>query len=141
MDLAERMRGYGEYYELDKGIRDTVMWLREKGFDTTDSGDGVSKATEQPDMTFVMEYPHVAMKVDPAKMHAEADRLWDLLTDTGIDVFATSEVEEQEMPVVNVEATYFPASQSALILLTGVNDKMLWEAKAKKADEDKKPPC
>ena len=129
MDFAERKMKYGEYDELDKGIRDTVMWLRENGFDTTDSGDGVSKATEQPDMTFVMEYPHVAMKVEPSRMYAEADRLWDLLTDTGIDVFATTEVDGQEMPVVSVEATYFPASQSALILLTGVNDKMLWEAK------------
>lgn len=138
MDFAERMMSYGEYYELDKGIRDTVMWLRAEGFITTDSGDGVSKATEQPDMAGVCEFPHVAMRVEPDMLHSEADRLWDLLMDTGIDVFATTEVEGQEMPVVNVEATYFPASQSALILLTGVNDQMLWEAKAKQANEDKK---
>ena len=45
---------------LDPGIRVLVWFLRSHGFDTTDSGDGVSK---DPDPTEVWPAPHVHMQV------------------------------------------------------------------------------
>ena len=47
-----------DYDKLDPGIRFTVKWLHERGFTTTDSGDG-SKAGE---MEGALDIPHVAIK-------------------------------------------------------------------------------
>ena len=44
---------------LDPGIADVVQRLREAGFETTDSGDGVSK----PNMECAMPFPHVAARL------------------------------------------------------------------------------
>jgi hypothetical protein len=76
------------YEELDPGIRDVVKVLRENGFYTTDSGDGVSK-TERDG---VIDFPHVVMLPDEGDTTgiATADRLLkvvmqnDLPHDTGV---------------------------------------------------------
>lgn len=47
--------------ELDPGIRELVVWLREIGIPTTDSGDGVSK----PDMECAINEPHVFAVYEP----------------------------------------------------------------------------
>lgn len=46
-----------DYAILDPGIRGAVQYLRERGFDTTDSGDGVSK----PPYDRVFDVAHVAV--------------------------------------------------------------------------------
>ncbi len=51
------------YYELDPGIREDVRRVREAGFETTDSGDGVSKADAD-----ALPYAHIACLYKP--------RLW-----------------------------------------------------------------
>lgn len=56
---------------LDPGIAETVWLLRSCGFDTTDSGDGVSKPPDERSMDF----PHVAAVTTPATMCADADRM------------------------------------------------------------------
>ena len=63
--------------KLDKGIRDTVRLLRENGFDTTDSGDGISK----PPGSGVLGYPHVHMVSDGERLIIESQRCAALLGD------------------------------------------------------------
>ena len=48
-----------KYGYLDPGIREVVRLLRGWGFNTTDSGDGVSKLKRDPDMEGVLPVPHV----------------------------------------------------------------------------------
>lgn len=52
------------YDDLDPGIRDVVIMLRNAGFNTCDSGDG-SKANT---MACAVEYPHVAALTEPDAM-------------------------------------------------------------------------
>jgi hypothetical protein len=44
---------------LDPGIRDVVAKLREQGFNTTDSGDGVSKSQADYATGCAIPFPHV----------------------------------------------------------------------------------
>ena len=125
MTFAERQAKYGTFEELDPGIRYTVRWLWSEGFDTTDSGDGESKLVGDDPCGCALPFPHVAVRVDPSNLYAEADRLWELLIQIGIDVHATFVENEQVCPRVNVEATYFPGSKTAMILLSGVRDSDL----------------
>lgn len=60
-----------DYQILDPGIRDTVRRVHEAGFETTDSGDGVSK----PAAGMVFPFPHVAAVSAPGTIIADADRL------------------------------------------------------------------
>lgn len=60
------------YDDLDPGIRDAVRLLAYRGFQPTDSGDGVSKVGD-PD---ALPYPHVFCMVDPERMLVEAQRAW-----------------------------------------------------------------
>lgn len=92
-----------DYGQLDPGIRELVRDLRSRGFETTDSGDGVSKPASER----VFEVPHVACAVDPSSLLAEADRLIAALPEGW-----------------RVEATYFPergGPGEAVLLAT------LWE--------------
>lgn len=60
---------------LNPGIRETVAFLRQKGFNTTDSGDGVTH-----DFGCDRDYAYVCMTVSPAdSLVAEADRLLGIL--------------------------------------------------------------
>lgn len=61
-----------DYDALDPGIRDVVRLLREHGFDTRDSGDGISKPL---DSEGVLRFPHVVCVVEPHEMYSEARRL------------------------------------------------------------------
>lgn len=86
-----------DYDALDIGVRDVVRRLHEQGFETTDSGDGRSKPPEQREMDF----PHVAVAVQPELMIPEAHRL-----------------QAHLGPSWCVEATYWPQSGYALLLAT-----------------------
>jgi hypothetical protein len=71
------MRKHGDdlnYDALDPGIRETVRLCRQKGFHTTDSGDGVSK----PEAGRVFPFPHVVATL-PCCDIVEAHRLQALL--------------------------------------------------------------
>lgn len=125
MTFAERQAKYGTFEDLDPGIRHTVRWLQSEGFDTTDSGDGESKLQGDDPCLCALPFPHVAISVSPARLHEEADRLWELLIQARINVTATIVDNEQLVPAVNVEATYFPGSKTAMILLSGVKDSDL----------------
>ena len=67
--------------ELDPGIRGAVMFLRAHKFNTTDSGDGISKLVggRQAD-DCINDFPHVFMVTPPGQeAFDEAHRLWDLI--------------------------------------------------------------
>lgn len=71
-----------DYEQLDPGIRGIVRTLREAGFETTDSGDGVSKlgaGIVDDGVMEVLDMPHVAAKVSVDAMVGEAQRLQRLL--------------------------------------------------------------
>jgi hypothetical protein len=95
--------------KLDKGIRRTVLCLREDGFDTCDSGDG-SKAAW---MEGALDVPHVFMRIDPAAIVVEAKHL----LRTVEALFGDA--------VYTIEATYSPIDGVAILSLMGVGDKDL----------------
>lgn len=105
------------YDEIDPGIRGLVRKLREKGFETVDSGDGVSKLGEMED---ALPFPHVAMLSTPGELVSEADRLMVCLAEWGVSF-------EPALPLTDpqVEASYSPVDGHAVLMITNVDDKML----------------
>lgn len=84
--------------ELDDGIRGMVLWLRDNGFRTTDSGDG----SKHGNMGGALPVPHVAMVIVPSDMISECDRLHALVND----------------PEWQVEGTYIPGAALGVILVS-----------------------
>lgn len=120
------------YDELDPGIRETVRWLYEHGFNPCDSGDGVSK----PKMACAFEQPHVFMTCH-VPLEGEVDRLQGLLEAKGVHLFnGPMTAEEAEELGVNfiepppgavsgyITGSYSPG-QAAMIEVFGVNDTHL----------------
>jgi hypothetical protein len=106
-----------DYSELDPGVRELVRILREHDFDTSDSGDGVTKlaAGWTPEKDSVLEVPHVHIPLDYAElMIRESHRLRDLLNNLGILV-------SEGM----IQTTYDPHSEIAILSLYMVSDKDL----------------
>jgi hypothetical protein len=105
-----------DYNALNPGIRETVKWLRERSYDTQDSGDGATRQFEcdQP-------VPYVHIKAEPKWLVKEADRLRSDLYAEGIVVQAMNE----EGTAVAIEASYNPADGFAIITLWNVNDAVL----------------
>jgi len=96
---------------LDPGVRDLVVWLRSHGFNTTDSGDGVTKRAAGN--TDALDVPHVFMRVDlSVHLRAEALRLQYLL---GLFAHLTPQPGR-------IEASYDPANGIAILMLMGVSD-------------------
>lgn len=86
-------------YEVDPGVRAEVVLLRKHGFETTDSGDGVSKPKDWYESGHAMPFKHVAMSTDPAFMVSHAEKCAELLG-----------------PGWTVEASYDTTSKVALLL-------------------------
>lgn len=109
---------------VDPGIVRLVTWLRERGFHTTDSGDGRTKIAQGwTEDDGVLPYPHVVISVDPDKLVDEARRLRELLdAEHGIIVEPTPP-EPPDPP--QIESLYFVTSDNAMIVLNHVDDSML----------------
>ena len=90
-----------DYEAIDPGIRDTVRLLREHGFETTDSGDGVTKLGSGWSDTEAMPFPHVACHVTRDTLFAEADRLATVL-----------------LIPWSIQASYDPRDKSYVLLAT-----------------------
>jgi len=101
-----------DYALLDPGIKETVRFLRQLGFRTTDSGDGVTKPSEGD--TGALTFPHVFMMVEPKKAHQEADRLKWVLDKHGL-LFGE----------VLIEATYLPIDKLAILMVNFLDDAKL----------------
>ena len=110
-----------ETQKLDPGIRRTVSWLRRHGFETTDSGDGISKMIDATPEDGVLNTPHVVMVIDPFRMEADSHRLLDLFDDHGV----TLRVQGSKDDGVQILASYDPADRVAVLMLTGFNDEKL----------------
>lgn len=104
---------------LNPGIRRTVALLRANDFETVNSGDGVTHecVCDSP-------FPYVTITVEPLALIDEADRLYDLMTDLGIEVGYMAE----DGSGIAIEAAYWPTSGDAYIILNGVDDDMLFGA-------------
>jgi hypothetical protein len=63
-------RGFS-YSQLDPSICDVVRKLHAHGFETTDSGDGVSKPKELYDSA--IPFPHVVIETNPEMMVTDAE--------------------------------------------------------------------
>ena len=95
------------YQQLDPGVRRLVQLLREAGFETIDSGDGVSK----PEDERALHFPHVFCRVPVDRSLAEADRLLELVR--GL-------LQRRAKPLI--EVNYDPAERLALLMLFDVSD-------------------
>lgn len=96
---------------LDPGIRATVLWLRERGFKTCDSGDGKTKieagynAVPEGEPApapgeascEALPVPHVIIATTPEAMVAEARRLADALREAGVELDPASGKTAQAM--------------------------------------------
>lgn len=68
-----------EIAALDPGIRAVVLRVREAGFITTDSGDGVSKPADWYYSGDAIPFPHVVAATTPETMVEDAERLAEVL--------------------------------------------------------------
>lgn len=108
---------------LDPGIVQTVAFLTAHGFGTCDSGDGRTKV---PTMECALPYANVFITVDPFLGVSEADRLRDVLRSVGVVV---TPISPDATP--QIQLTYDPANETAMIALTYVDDAVLAAAGAK----------
>lgn len=107
-----------EVAKLDPGIRKVVMWMRGHGFETTDSGDGITKL-DAGDFE-ALDEPHVFVKVEFDEMVAESKRLLGLLRELGLEVGPG-----------DVQASYDPVDESSVLMLVGIDDEEMFGAKGK----------
>ncbi len=103
-----------DYSLLDPGIRRLVRWLRSRGYETTDSGDG-SKVTT---MDCALAIPNVFIATTASRLTADADALLADLATIGVVLGAMSEEEVQPA----IQATYDPSDGTAVLMLFGVSD-------------------
>lgn len=108
-----------DYSTLTPGIRRTVALVRSWGFETTDSGDGVTNV--QAGMDGAMTVPNVYIHVrDPEHLLRESQGLLQRLDAIGVDMDAQG---PDNAPCI--QAMYDPCVHSAGILLMGVDDALL----------------
>lgn len=110
------------YKVLDVGIRETVRLLHVLGFATSDSGDGVSK----PPPGRVLEFPHVAVCSKPASLLEDARRLRARLEgEIGDLTRRRRSLRGGGEKAIAIEASYSPIDDSAIIMLMGLDDRLL----------------
>lgn len=103
--------------ELDPGIRSTVMALVEAGFNTADSGDGVTKFQEGGWSELdLIDKPHVMIMSTRDQLIEECDRLSKFLFSKGIEVNPLN--YDENAP--SIQATYDPTNQSAIIVMMNI---------------------
>lgn len=101
---------------IDPGVRRTVMWLRENGFDTTSSADGEQDRLVELHIKIVVRARWL--------LQAESERLATLLHEWGIHVAPMGtgegvEIHGQYCPRTNEE-------QAAWMVVYGLDDKRLF---------------
>jgi hypothetical protein len=109
-----------DYSTLNPGIRKTVELLQANRFETTDSGDGKTNAAAG--MECAMHFPNVAIVIPTAELLVpECRRLHHLLRNHGV------RLQSQQMDpwIPSCQGMYDPATNVAMIVLTGVDDDLL----------------
>jgi hypothetical protein len=107
-----------DYAAMNPGIRGTVRWLRDHGFETVSSGDGVTHDCPECDAN----YPYVTISCKPKRLVRAARALVDLLCSAGI---MPGEMTENGPAGVVVQAGYEPISDAAWLDLAGLDDARL----------------
>lgn len=109
-----------DYACINPGIRRTVDMLRAAGFDTQDSGDGVTKS-----YACDIGVPYVHMLVpSPAALVTEADRLMTIVETLGVVL----EDQNEQGTAKQVTADYTPHDGLCFLTLWNVTDADLWPA-------------
>lgn len=104
------MSGYAA--EIQPTMVRTVAWVRSLGFETTDSGDGVTNV--DAGMEGAMSVPHVVARVPTHALVAYADVMWGAVRVRGLDRRGAT-----------VEAVYGPGDGVATVVIYGVTDANL----------------
>lgn len=97
-----------DYEKLNPGIRATVRFLRDHGFHTCDSGDGVTHEFECD-----LPSPYVHIQCDPHKLASETERLFKLMKGAGVNFDDPPDQwrDDDEWKVSpTIEASYMPLS-------------------------------
>lgn len=102
------------YNEIDPGVRRLVRWLNDRGYRTTDSGDGVTKVGT---MDCALRVANVAILATCFDLVQEARSL--------LEDFAKIGVIVENIEGATIQATYSPIDNVAVILLLGVSDEHL----------------
>lgn len=95
-----------DYTILDPGIRGAVQYLRERGFDTADSGDGVSKPADERDR----DIAHVAIVTTGSALVEECKRLVRVLEELHIETKPVHAPTPMLPRDVAIYGTYDPVS-------------------------------
>lgn len=106
-----------DYDSLNPGIRETVRFLRERGYQTCDSGDGVTAEFEcDPG------FPYVHMVCAPDDLVEVANRLYALMRPF-VDFERECSTAEEQWAAPTIEASYHPLGGNAIVSLMNVADK------------------
>jgi hypothetical protein len=117
MRLTELEMNDIDYDLLDPGIREVVRWLRDNGFETTDSGDGKSKPADER----VLDYPHVFMVTTQNSMRSTVLSLASMVVnDLGI-----KPVPYGADGGPWIQLSFDPVTRTAIIELSHLDDSML----------------
>lgn len=108
--------------ELCPGIKKTVEWLQNLGYETVDSGDGVSNEG----MGCELPFPHVFMQIEGLGLVAAAKTLMGQLANAGVRV---GEMLPDGTPQPKIEVSYDPLDDTAILALLYVDDEMLFPTK------------
>ena len=96
-----------DYTKMNPGIRNAVRWLRDKGFDTFNSGDGATHDCCDRDR------PFVAIFCTPRELSVKADLLYaQLRLELGCDIFFDNDLY--------LQAIYDPEDGFAVLDVDGV---------------------
>lgn len=95
-----------DYTILDPGIRGAVQYLRERGFETADSGDGESKPPEERDR----DVAHVAIVTTGSALVEECKRLVRVLEELHIETKPVHAPTPMLPRDVAIYGTYDPVS-------------------------------
>lgn len=105
-----------DYASLDPGIQHAVRFLRQHGFDTTDSGDGYTK----PQNERTIEGPHVFCRVEHYSLGArEADRALKLLLEALKLNQQLVTTPREWATILLVEASYSAIDRTCILSITG----------------------
>jgi hypothetical protein len=110
------------FNEINPGIVKIVAMLQANGFNTVDSGDGVTNV--ELELEDALEFPHVFMVVDPDKLVTESQRLYDLLEPAANFNPDVEMIPDQ--PLGTIEVSYSPVDKSCVMALSGLDDAFLF---------------
>jgi len=111
---------------LDPGVTALVQLLYSAGYNTTDSGDGVSKFKNRERHThYELDVPHVFVLIPRKDANQAVDDIHDLLKGRGVVFGEDMEDIAAAGPVPAVEGHIEPHTDMTLVVVWNVTDKAL----------------